>query len=263
MPAPPPPPAVVETPAQSVWPIAPSALTREFFVDQRASLTTATDSGTFSDSTSVVVEFSYRRTADGGAAGLIRSAAVGAPGVPAAPVPGVPAPLAFTVPPASRGALPAPSVRGARTDPCRSPADIPLAVVRDLTMRVPDTLRVSTSWSDSGSFDTCRDGAVLLMTLRRDFRVREFLPDTAGGILVVDRSSRTTVRGAAIRGDDTTHIEGAGTGTMTIRLDARSASLVNAEGTSDLELVVRGRTKTERARQSGRARVSLVPPRSR
>jgi hypothetical protein len=265
MPAAPPPPAsVVVTPAPpTVWPITPSVLTREFSVDQRAALTTTTDSGTFSDSTSVVVELSFRRTADGGAAGLIRSVAVGAPGVPALPVPGIAASLAFTVPPTSRGGLAAPTVRGPRTDPCRSPADIPLAVVRDLAVRVPDTLRLATSWSDSGSFDTCRDGAIMTVTLRRTFRVRQFVPDTAGGVLVVDRSSRTTVRGAAIRGDDTTHIEGAGTGTMAIRLDARSGSLVNAEGTSDLELVIRGRTKTERARQASRARVSLVPPRSR
>jgi hypothetical protein len=241
----------------------PSALTREFSIDQRAVFTTTTDSGTASDSTSLLVELSFRRTADGGAAGLLRSAALSASGGTPVPFPGVVASTAFFAPPSARGVLSVPAVRGGRADPCRSPADVPLAVVRDLLIQVPDTLRVGTTWSDSGSFDTCRDGAVITASSRRSFRARQFVPDTAGGSFVVDRTSRMTVRGAAIRGEDTTYIEGTGTGTMSLRLDARSGAVISAEGTSELDLAVRGRTKTERARQAGRARVSLILPRGR
>jgi hypothetical protein len=258
-----PPPVVVAPVVQTAWPIVPSALTREFSIDQRAVFTTTTDSGTASDSTSLVVELTFRRTADGGAAGLLRSASLSASGGTPMPFPGLVASTAFLAPPSARGVLAVPAVRGGRADPCRSPADVPLAVVRDLLIQVPDTLRVGTTWTDSGSFDTCRDGAVIRVSSRRSFRAREFLADTAGGSFLVERNSRTTVRGAAIRGDDTTHIEGAGTGTMNLRLDARSGALIGAEGTSELDLVVRGRTKTERARQVGRARVSPVLPRGR
>lgn len=128
---------------------------------------------------------------------------------------------------------------------------------------VPDTVRIGSLWSDSGYFDTCRDGAVLTVFSRRAFRVRQFLPDSAGGVLLVDRTSRTTVRGASVRGDDTTHIEGTGTGAMLFRLEARSGAVMGAEGTSELDLVIRGRTKTERARQTTRARIVLMPARSR
>jgi hypothetical protein len=177
------------------------------------------------------------------------------------PLPGITAAIAFTGPPTARGVLPVPGIRGPRADPCRSPIEVPLAAVRDLMIQVPDTVRIGTSWSDSGSFDTCRDGAAITVTVRRAFRVQRFLPDTAGGILVVDRATRMSVRGAAVRGEDTTHIEGTGTGSMVLRLDARSGAVAGPEGTNDLSIVVRGRTKTERARQVGRARISLVVPR--
>jgi hypothetical protein len=49
---------------------------------------------------------------------------------------------------------------------------------------------------------------------------------------------------------------------MRFSVNARTGAIVSGDGTSDLELVVRGRTKTERARQSARARVLSLPPRS-
>ena len=239
------------------WRITPSPLAAEYLVEQRAVIQTTNDSGTFSDTTALLTEVSLRRTSDGGFAGLIQSAALAAQGSQPIPLPGIAVPLAFSVLPALRGEFTGPVLRpGPSAGPCRTAGEIPLGGVRDLLVLLPDSVSVGATWSDSGSYQTCRDGAVLTVTTHRAFRVRGFRADSGEGSLSIDRTTRTTLRGSAARGDDTTLVQGTGTGTMTIFVHGRTGAVLSAEGSGSLEIIVRGRTKLERARQVLQSRIA-------
>lgn len=257
-----PPPAPVAPARPSVWRLVPSTLSREYRSEQVAEVRVTSDSGLSVDTTSLDVQLSFRRTTQG-ASGLIHTATVGG----ATAVPGLLFPLAFSVPRIQRGvissAVTAARPTAALTRGCQGAADAVLAVARDFAVHLPDSVMIGTAWSDTGTFDICRDGAVLAVTVSREFVVREFTPAGDSGSLAVDRVIRTSLKGQASRGDDTTRIEGSGSGRMRMILDSRSGSLLSAEGTSDLDLVVRGALKSERARQSARARITSLPPRSR
>jgi hypothetical protein len=250
-----------EAPRVASWRIVPSLVAREYLIEQRAVILSTTDSGTFNDTTTVSTELSLRQTADGGASGLVRGVMLSSPGGVVAPFPGLPLPIAFGVPASSRGILGAPAMRPASgADPCRSPAEVPLGVIRELLVQLPDSVGIGTSWADSGSYRTCRDGAVLTVSTRRTFRLREFSVGRDEGTLTIERSSRTTLRGSATRGDDTTSVEGMGSGTMTLVVHARTGALLSGEGVGTLEITIRGRTKMERARQTLQSRIARRTP---
>jgi hypothetical protein len=236
------------------WVISHALVSREYSLDQRALVTVTNDSGTFADSTAISVDLSFRRTTDGGAAGLIQGASLSAAGGSPTPYPGLTFPLAFVASPVRAGILPVPTQRSpVISGPCRAVSDAPLGSVRDLLIRVPDTLVVGTSWSDSGSYQTCRDGIPLTVSASRRFRVSEYR--STPGALVVDRTAQFTLRGFAARSGDTTFVEGTGTGAMRYTIDPASGAILNGDGTGALDLIVRGRTKSERARQTSRVRV--------
>jgi hypothetical protein len=232
------------------WRIVPSLLAREYVIEQRAFIETTTDSGTFNDTTAVSTDLSIRQTADGGAAGLVRSVMLSAPGASPTVFPGLSLPITFAVPASVRGVVGTPVVRPASSvDLCRSPAELSLGTIRDLLIQLPDSVAIGSTWTDSGSYHTCRDGARLTVTTHRTFRVLAFVESSDEGTLRVERTIRTSIRGSAARGDDTTSVTGSGTGQMILVVGARTGAILSGEGTGALDLTVRGRIKLERARQ--------------
>lgn len=238
---------------QTSWVLTPSLLSRDYHIEQRATIVTTLDSGAaFVDSASIAVEATLREVGDGSSAGLIQSVVVTAPGLAPTSMPGLNVPFAFVAqrlsatPALQLTPLPRPVVR----DPCESKSDVPLGVLRDFLIVPPGVLAIGGTWSDSGSYITCRDGARLNVFSRRTFHVAAH--DTSGGrgVLLVDRRSVTDLEGRVVRGEDTTRVSGSGTGTMRLVLDASSGSIISADGAGFLDVLVRGSTREERARQT-------------
>ncbi len=246
------PPARVEP---SFWTPAPDNAPLEYVFEQHARFVTVTDSGTLSDSGSLIVEASVRTTPTGELAGLIRSATVEAPGSSPASISGLAFPFAFGAPRPAVGTQPAPMPRGTSiADPCRAPFHVPLSALRDLIPALPDSVFLGHTWTDSGTYATCRDGAPLSVHSVRTFRLVSYQPGVDGGALHIDRTSRLTIRGFVVRGDDTTYVDGSGSGMARVIVSARSGAIVSSDGTSTVEIVVRGVTKSERAQQNSVSR---------
>ena len=235
------------------WALTRSLLSHDYHIEQRASVVTMLDSGqVVVDSALIIVEATLREVGDGSSAGLIQSVAVTAPGLASASIPGLNVPFAFVAERslADPGMQLTPSPRPAVPDPCETKSDIPLGALRDFLLSPPDTLYLGSTWSDSGSYTTCRDGARLAVFSRRTFYVAAQDTSSGGDVLFVDRRSATEISGSVIRGEDTTHVSGLGTGTMRLVLNAFSGVLISADGAGFLDVVVRGATREERARQT-------------
>lgn len=247
-------PAVAQPPA--FWRVSSDALTRTYQVAQDAIITTTTDSTSATDSLALRVTASVRRTADGGAAGLILSATLqnAATGEPAV-LPGLTVPFAFGARPYSEKSAARPFPLPEGEDACATPAATALLPLQDLLIAVPDSLYAGMAWSDSSTTPVCRGGVRLAFTVARQFRFRGTGMSDSLPVLYVDRTSRAIVAGTALRGTDTTHITGTGTGALSFVLEAATGTLRNATGWTSLDLVIQSSTQRERSHQSTSVRI--------
>ena len=242
------------------WMLRPGSVAHEYHIEHRAHIVTTTGSGgANTDSTSLTVDASLRKTATGHA-GLIRDAWTGAPGVAPAVLPGLVFPYAFVATEPLPGVQPAPAGQPPVSDPCTSTVHVALGALRDVLLRAPDSLYLGRGWSDSGAFVTCRDGVRLDVVSRRQFTFTGFEHRAGAGLLMVTRSTRTALHGMAARGDDTTRVDGSGTSTLHYELDASTGDVVAANGTGVAEIVVRGATRSESARQTSAVMITRRSP---
>ncbi len=255
-------PTPVESPAPSAAPAPPSRwvisrdlLAREYLVEQAAEIAITADSGASTDSSTLLVAATVRSTAGGGVSGLVRSASLRTASVPESGLPGLVLPLAFSGTPPLPGTQHELTARTVPTDPCQSPAHVLLNSIRDLFVPVPDTLTVGRVWADSGHSDSCRGGARLTGNTTRRFSVRSYEVRDGLPVLLVDQRSTTRLRGTATRGGDTTVVDGTGSGTGELVIDALTGAIVSAAGSATLEISIRGAVRSERARQLLRTRV--------
>lgn len=237
------------------WVIARDLLAREYLVEQAAEISITTDSGTSTDTSTLIVAASVRSTAGGGVSGLVRSASVRSAAATDMSFPGVVLPLVFSGPPPSRGSQHQLTGRNVPADPCQSPAHALLGSIRDLFVSLPDTLRLGTTWADSGQSVGCRGGARLIGGTTRRFSVRSYEVLDGHALLLVDHRSTSRLRGMATRGSDTTVVEGVGSGSGEFAIDASSGAIVSMTTSASLEISIRGAVKLERARQVLRTRV--------
>jgi hypothetical protein len=63
-----------------------------------------------------------------------------------------------------------------------------------------------------------------------------------------------------VRGEDTTRVDGTGRGSLRYEIDAVTGNVESGSGTALLDLVVRGRIRSERARQSSAVLISRRVP---
>jgi hypothetical protein len=238
--------------------IARDLLAREYLIEQAAEISITTDSGSSADSSALHVAASVRSTAGGGVSGLVRSAMVRTGGAPEAALPGITLPLVFSGAPTPLGTQHVLIGRNVPTDPCQSPAPVLLNSIRDLFVAVPETLTIGRVWSDSGHSESCRGGARLTGSTTRRFSVRGYEVRDGLSVLLVDQRSTSRLRGMATRGGDTTVVEGLGSGTGELVLDATTGAIVSATASATLEILIRGAVRSERARQL--LRTSVVRP---
>jgi len=243
-------------PVPRFWVPRASAVTTEYVLEQRARVVTTTDSGVAEDSVSLVVAASARAVPSSGMAGLIHEVSIAAPGTGPIPMPGVTLPYAFSASAVPLGAQYLPVGQPPVADPCKAPIHIALVSVRDLLIRAPDSLRVGSAWSDSGTSTTCRDGVHISLRARRQFLVTDAQRREEGWVLAITRTAATALRGEATRGTDTTRVDGTGSSTLRYQVAASTGAIISALGTGSVEILVRGALRAERALQTSSVRIS-------
>ena len=241
------PPAAPTVPTS--WVIARDLLAMEYLVEQAAEISITTDSGTSTDTSTLFIAATVRSTEGGGVSGLVRSASVRSAAATDASFPGVVLPLVFSGPAPRRGSQHQLTGRNVPADPCQSPSHVLLGSIRDLFVSLPDTLKLGTTWADSGQSSGCRGGARLNGSATRRFSVRSYEVRDGQPLLLVDHRSTTRLRGMATRGGDTTVVDGIGSGSGELAIDAITGAVVSMTTSASLEIAIRGAVKLERARQ--------------
>ena len=127
-------------------------------------------------------------------------------------------------------------------------------------VRAPDSVAIGREWSDSGTYVTCRDGVRIDVMSRRRFRITAYERRDSSSVLIASRTGTITLRGLAVRGDDTTRVDGSGSNSMWYELDATTGHVVAAAGTGSLDLTVRGARKSQRAHQTSALQISIRAP---
>jgi hypothetical protein len=250
---------VVARPAR--WAPKPTGTAADYVVEVDGALTIDDAAGPSRDSTALRLTASVRRAAGTGFSGVVRAVTVRSPGMntPVA-LPRIPLPAPYSAN-ASIGVSPAPTSRLATANSCDGNLGVALTVLRELLFVAPDTVSLGSSWTDSSTYRTCRDGIPLDVASQRRFTVERAVPDSAGRVaLVIVRRSTASYRGWGARGDDTTWVAGRASSELRYRVDAATGEPWSAEGAGSLELEVRSGTTRQRATQVSSTRIARLVP---
>ncbi|MFI5232296.1 MAG: hypothetical protein ACHQSE_07265 [Gemmatimonadales bacterium] len=231
------------------WAYRPSTVLQRFTVDQHAAITVGVDSTARTDTVSSHAEVAFTNVpSTHELSGTVSALLVAGGGRIAATPPGlqVPFPFRATYPGAN---LQLQFAAPADVTPCSSTALAAVQSLRDLWFQAPDTLRVGSTWSDSSSYVTCRDGIALRATVHRMFHVTASKVRDGRMLLSITRLSRTLVDGHGTQFGDSVTVSGAGNGQLTYDVDPSSGEIASANGSATLDFSLRSSQRTQIVRQ--------------
>jgi hypothetical protein len=250
-------PATASMPAPSggpSWLYRPTSQRVSYAVDQRAQLTIREDAVVSLDSVSSHAEVSFSVAAQASrVAGAVTAFSVQHSGRVATVPQGLSLPFPFVATYAQDArqlVFIAPSA-----SPCLTPTVTVLNSLRDLWFQMPDSVRVGTTWDDSASYASCRDGVPLRSDVRRTFRVSSVSEPGGHVLLLLRRGSRTTISGHGTLTGEPVNVEGLGTGEIEYTIDPLLGELLSAHGSFSLELTLHGKARAQTVRQAGDIRI--------
>jgi hypothetical protein len=247
------PPPVVR--AVGHWVYHPSAAPQRFTVDQNAAVTIGADSSAHTDTVFSHTEVTFTDAPSAHTlSGTVSALLVGAGSHAAATPAGLQIPFPF------RAAYAAANLQLQFTAPvdaapCSSTELAAAQSLRDLWFQAPDTLRGGSTWTDSSSYVTCRDGITLRAMVHRMFHVAASTVRDGRTLLSITRLSRTLVVGRGLQFGDSVTVSGAGNGQLTYDLDPSSGEVASANGTATLDFSLRSSRRTQIVRQDAEIRI--------
>lgn len=133
-----------------------------------------------------------------------------------------------------------------RPDPAGcGPEAAAVQALREVMLTLPRRLEIGSTWSDSARYAVCRDSIPLSVTSERTFRVAGAERIAGAVVLLIDRTSRVTMRGTGTQFGELLTIEATGTGAMRLAVRLEGAVVVQGRGESTLEMTMRGRRRTQ------------------
>jgi hypothetical protein len=241
--------------SNGAWINRPSTALQRFTLDQHAVVTIGLDTAARTDTLSSHVELSFTGAPAGRSVnGTVSAFLVGGAGRAAATPAGLVTPFPF------RAAYSASGVQlgftaPADVTPCSSAERAAAESLRDLWFDAPDTLRVGSTWSDSSSYVTCRDGIPLRSTVHRMFHVSGSTARDGRVLLSVARLSRTVIDGSGSQFGDSVTVSGSGNGQLAYDFDPANGEILSASGNATLNFSLRSSQRTQIVRQAVEIRI--------
>ncbi len=130
------------------------------------------------------------------------------------------------------------------------------SLVRELFVSPPTRLIEGSSWSDSASYELCRDSIPLRIRSVRRFVVVGAERRGSEVLVLVDRTSNVAIEGEGMQFGEPLTITATGTGAMRLELRPAGAVVVTAQGGSELSMTMRGRRRTQELRQHTRIEIT-------
>jgi hypothetical protein len=241
--------------ASTTWPYRPSTEQQRLVLDQKAVITIRLDTSTDTDTLSSHAEVAFSAVpASRGITGTVRAFLVaGAGRAPATPE-GLVTPFPLRADYPGRGHQLEFSAPIDAT-PCSSTALATVQSLRDLWFQPPDTLRASSTWSDSSTYVVCRDGIALRATVHRLFHVSGTAAHEGHARLAITRLSRTVIDGDGSQFGDPVSVSGSGNGQLVYDFDPVSGEVISANGSATLDFSLRSSRRTQIVRQTVEIRI--------
>jgi len=210
------------------------------------------------DSSTATLSVSWSRLAGSDPArlsGLVTAYVVGAGADEPKTLPGLLLPVPFSATEGSNGSQARLEVPASGA--CGLTATV-TPMLRELFVSPPARLVEGASWSDSASYELCRDSIPLRIRSVRGFLVVGAERRGTEVLVLVDRTSSVSIDGDGMQFGEPLTINASGTGTMRLELRPTDAVVVAARGESELRMTMRGRRRTQELRQ--RTRIEIVSP---
>ena len=253
-------PAPVTRPAPEVrnagpWVYRPATMPQHLVIDDRAVVTVGLDTAARIDTLTSHAEVSFASTpVPRGVSGTVAAFLVGSDGRATTTPAGLHVPFSFSANYGDAGVQLAYTAPRDGT-PCSSMELAAMQSLRDLWFEPPDTLRVGSTWSDSASYVTCRDGIPLRSVVRRMFHISSAAVRDGRLLISIERLSRTRIDGHGTQFGDSVSVSGSSNGLLTYDFDPALGEVTSASGSNTLELSLRGTRRMEIVRQAAEIRI--------
>lgn len=130
---------------------------------------------------------------------------------------------------------------------------------REAWLPLPAALRPGQSWRDSSQYTVCRDGIPLAVDVVREFVVEGAVERGGELLVVVQRRTRTLLRGEGLQFGEPLLLRGEGEGEMRLELSRDGGQIVGGEGRSVLHVRLEGRRRQQQLLQT--SRITIDQPR--
>lgn len=223
-----------------------------------ASLTSRVDTTTRLDTVRSELRVEWTRITGDGASrlsGLLTDFRVSVDTAP--PVP--PAGLSLPIPVVALDGVGAIAPRVSRPDPAGCGPDAAAAAgLRELLVTLPRRLEPGTTWSDSARYTVCRDSIPLAVETVRTFRALSAERRADGVVVMLERTSRVTMRGEGTQFGEAIAIEATGDGRARLVVQLAGGQVIEGDGESELRMTMRGRRRSQELTQ--RTRITIGAP---
>jgi hypothetical protein len=133
-----------------------------------------------------------------------------------------------------------------------------VSALREVFITLPRRLEPGTSWRDSSTYVVCRDSIALTVRSEREFRVTGAERRDGMVVVLLERRSRTTMRGDGHQFGEPLTIEAEGDGHVQLAVRLSGGFVVSGSGESELRMTMRGRRRSQELTQ--RTRIEIVTP---
>jgi hypothetical protein len=223
-----------------------------------ASLVSRVDSVERRDTIRAVVSAAWSRVHGDGAArlaGLLTGFRLSADSAE----PLTPAGLRLPVPFSALDGVGALQARFTSPDPAGCGLDAAAAsALREVFVTMPQLLTPGTRWRDSSSHVVCRDAIALSVQSAREFRVIGAERRDGHIVVLLERHSRTTMRGEGLQFGESITVEAQGEGEAQLAVRLAGGFVVAGSGESVLRMTMRGRRRSQELTQ--RTRIEILAP---
>jgi hypothetical protein len=132
------------------------------------------------------------------------------------------------------------------------------SALREVFVTMPPRLTPGTRWRDSSSHVLCRDAIALRVQSAREFRVLGAERRDGHLVVLLERHSRTTMRGEGLQFGESITVEALGEGEAQLAVRLAGGFVMAGSGESVLRMTMRGRRRSQELTQ--RTRIEILAP---
>jgi hypothetical protein len=152
-----------------------------------------------------------------------------------------------------------PSLPSTDTTICDSMREVAEATVRNTLARIPRTLVIGATWSDSVKTTLCRGSIPMTSTMQSVYRIQDIQDSAGTSLLRIARASRLSLSGSGLQNGRQVTVSGQGQSETIQTYGISNGAFLGSDGHSSMELTFQTLRQRELVQQQSVTRIRGWP----